>query len=193
MRIGVLSDTHIDNATTLPYRVTMMPLQVEEIFSGVDLILHAGDIFDRSVLDRLQAIAPVLAAKGDHDHFDTPDERVKDRHILEIEGLTIWLSHDFPLKWWGWVYDSAFDEKLVEALKPYGATAPSVIVFGHSHRAIVRSAPNLLLVNPGSPTLPKHERQLGTVGVITITSGVAMAELVQLKEQTQLESEGPTL
>jgi len=186
MRIGLLSDTHIAHATSLPH-------QLEEVFSGVDLILHAGDIFDPSVLDRLQAIAPVLAAEGDDDHFDTPDERVKDRHILEIEGLTIWLSHDFPLKWWGWVYNSEFDGELMEALEPYGATAPHVIVFGHSHRAIVRHAPNLLLVNPGSPTLPKHESRLGTVSVITINSGVATAEMVELEEQTQPKSEGSAL
>jgi len=167
MRIGLLSDTHIAHATSLPH-------QLEEVFSGVDLILHAGDIFDPSVLDRLQAIAPVLAAEGDDDHFDTPDERVKDRHILEIEGLTIWLSHDFPLKWWGWVYNSEFDGELMEALEPYGATAPHVI-------------------NPGSPTLPKHESRLGTVSVITITSGVATAEMVELEEQTQPKSEGSAL
>lgn len=186
MRIGVLSDTHIYNATMLPH-------QVEEIFSGVDLILHAGDICDPSVLDLLEGIAPVLVAEGDDDHFDAPDERVKDRHILEIEGLTIWLSHDFPLKWWNWVYSSEFDEILVEAIEQYGATAPHVIIFGHSHWAIVRHAPNLLLVNPGSPTLPKHENRLGTVSVITITSGVATAELVELEGQTQPKSEGPTL
>ena len=193
MRIGVLSDTHINDAEMLPHQVRMLPHQVAEIFSGVDLILHAGDICDPSVLDRLEGIAPVLAAEGDDDHFDAPDERVKYKHILEIEGLTIWLSHDFPLKWWGWVYDSAFDRQLMEALKPYGATAPHVIVFGHSHRAIIRHAPNLLLVNPGSPTLPKHENRLGTVSVITITSGVATAEMVELEEQTQPKPEGSTL
>ncbi len=181
MRIGVLSDTHIGDAEMLPHQVRMLPHQVEEIFSGVDLILHAGDICDPTVLDRLEGLAPVLAAEGDHDNLDTPDERVKDRHVLEVEGLTIWLCHDFPLKWWGFVYSSEFDGQLVEALEPYGAMAPHVIIFGHSHRAIVRHAPNLLLVNPGSPTLPKHEIGLGTIAVMSITSGTATAELVQLE------------
>ncbi len=187
MLIGLLSDTHVPDA------VLGLPSELNKAFQDVDLILHAGDIFNPSVLDRLEAIAPVLAATGDDDRFYTLDKRVKDSHILRIEGLTIWLSHDFPLKWWGWVYDSAFDGKLVEALKPYGATAPHVIVFGHSHRTIIRHAPNLLLINPGSPTLPKHENRLGTVSVITITSGVATAEMVELEEQTQPKPEGSTL
>jgi len=175
MRIGILSDTHVYNASMLPH-------QVEEVFSGLDLILHAGDIYDPSVLDRLEGIAPVLAAKGDDDRFDMSDERVKDRHVLELEGLTIWLSHDFPFEWWGFVYDSEFDGALVEALEPYGDTAPHVLVFGHSHRAIVRHAPNVLLVNPGSPTRPNHESGLGTVVVMSIASGTATAELVQLEQ-----------
>ncbi len=182
MRIGVLSDTHLDDAMMLPH-------QLEEVFSGVDLILHAGDIFNPSVLDRLEAIAPVLAAKGDDDRFYTLDnKRVKDSHILNIDGLTIWLSHDFPLKWWGFVYSSEFDRKLVKSMEAYGASAPHIIVFGHSHRAIVRNAPDLILVNPGSPTLPNHENELGTVGMITINSGVATAKIVELEEQSDHES-----
>ena len=61
MRIGILSDTHLYNASMLPH-------QVEEVFSDLDLILHAGDIYDPSVLDRLERIAPVLAAKGGSPH-----------------------------------------------------------------------------------------------------------------------------
>ncbi len=174
MRIGLLSDTHIPDAGTC------LPHQLEAAFSDVDLILHAGDIFDASVLDRLESIAPVLAARGDDDHFEEPDSRVKDRHVLKIEGLNIWLSHDFPFKWWGWVYDSANDSGLAEALRPYGPEAPDVVIFGHSHRAFTRRSASLLLVNPGSPTFPGYRQRLGTIGFLTIAPGTATAELVQL-------------
>lgn len=176
MRIGLISDTHISDAGIA------LPHQIEAAFSDVDLILHAGDIYDLSVLDRLETIAPVLAAKGDDDHFEQPDRRVKDGHVLEIEGLIIWLGHDFPLKWWGWVYSSAFDADLTEALKRHGPKAPHVVVFGHSHKATIRHAPDLLLVNPGSPTLPHYQQRLGTIGIINIASGAAKAELIQLEQ-----------
>lgn len=176
MRIGILSDTHIPDAgTPLPHGIVVA-------FSEVDLILHAGDIFDPSVLDRLEALAPVLAAKGDDDHFEEPDGRVKEGHVLDIEGLVLWLSHDFPLKWWGWVYSPAYDADLMKALKRLGRKAPDVVVFGHSHRAFTRRAPDLLLVNPGSPTLPGYQQRPGTVGVITIAEGSAAAELIQLEQ-----------
>ncbi len=57
MLIGLISDTHI------PWAVKELPPEVGEAFRGVDLILHAGDIYSHAVLDELERIAPVLAAK----------------------------------------------------------------------------------------------------------------------------------
>lgn len=45
MRIGVISDTHV------PVRARTLPGEVFEIFAGVDLILHAGDLITLDVLD----------------------------------------------------------------------------------------------------------------------------------------------
>jgi len=47
MRIGLLSDTHIPEARS------GLPPEVKKAFEGVDLILHAGDIYSLSVLDEL--------------------------------------------------------------------------------------------------------------------------------------------
>ena len=61
MRIGVVADTHVGEA--LPE----LPRRVLELLRGVDLILHAGDLTDRSVIRELSRIAPVHAVQGDHD------------------------------------------------------------------------------------------------------------------------------
>ena len=61
MRIGLLADTHI------PRDVKMLPPHVKVALDGVDLILHAGDIYLLTVLDELEAIAPVIAARGNGD------------------------------------------------------------------------------------------------------------------------------
>ena len=91
MRIGLLSDTHI------PVDASGLPPQLAEVFRDVDLILHAGDIYDLSVLDELERITPVLAAKGDDDSVDTlADQRVKHRHVLKLEEQTLWLIHYKP-------------------------------------------------------------------------------------------------
>ncbi len=61
MRIGLITDTHIPDAAG------ELPARIAEIFDGVDLILHAGDVYQSSVLDELERIAPVLVALGDDD------------------------------------------------------------------------------------------------------------------------------
>ncbi len=58
MRIGLLTDTH------LPSTIRELWPEVRAAFTGVDLILHSGDIVTPGVLDWLEDIAPTLAAKG---------------------------------------------------------------------------------------------------------------------------------
>ena len=57
MRIGVISDTHTPGAAKEP------PSEIVQAFEGVDLILHAGDIYIASCLDWLERIAPVMAVE----------------------------------------------------------------------------------------------------------------------------------
>ncbi len=58
MRVGVLSDTHV------PAIVGALPAVIQDIFKGVDLILHAGDLSVPEVIDWLERLAPVLAVSG---------------------------------------------------------------------------------------------------------------------------------
>ena len=68
MLIGLLSDTHVRLPGTRVELSTLtteeLPIQIRDAFSGVDLILHAGDIYSLPVLDKLETVAPVLAAEG---------------------------------------------------------------------------------------------------------------------------------
>lgn len=165
MRLGLLSDTHI------PEVAKELPLEVREAFRGVDLILHAGDIYIPSVLDELECIAPVLAARGDDDYASTlMDKRVKDKHILRLEGRTLWLVHQRPYVYtWG------------QGKPPTGQdNSPDIIVFGHEHQTIVQQAYDVLFVNPGSPTFLHYIRGLGTVGILDINSGKVEAHILQL-------------
>jgi len=86
VRIGVVADTHVGEL--LPE----LPGEVCEALAGVDLILHAGDIVDPSVLDILRAVAPVVAVRGNHDrrrgHRDLPQDV-----LVRVGGLRIGLTH----------------------------------------------------------------------------------------------------
>ncbi|MFC2012030.1 metallophosphoesterase family protein [Chloroflexota bacterium] len=171
MRIGLISDTHI------PEVAEGIPTQVMDAFRGVDLILHAGDIFAVYVLDELERIAPVLAALGDDDYAGISN-RVKARHVLELEGQTLWLVHISPRY--------LADHSWLEASYPVdydrvGDGGPDIIVCGHEHHAIVDRFDGILYINPGSPTLLDYRKGLGTVGILELDSGKADVSIVQLE------------
>ena len=157
MRIGLISDTHI------PDHAKELPAQLKEVFDGVDLILHAGDVYDVAVLDELERIAPILVAEGDDDSEVLSDSRVKKEQILTVDGVTIWLIHEKPQSWY------------------QNKQRPDVIVYGHTHRAKVEDARGRLLISPGSPTFPHYKTELGTVAILTVNSGKAEVEIVQLQ------------
>lgn len=169
MRIGLLADTHI------PVDATELPPQIAEVFRDLDLILHAGDIYDLSVLDELERIAPVLAAKGDDDSESTLlDPRVKQRQVLRLEGQTLWLVHFKPF------YYPTGPRRAGGSTAPKEDDPPDIIVYGHEHCPIVRRPMGVLFVNPGSSTFPDYQARLGTVGILEVNSGEARVDIVQL-------------
>jgi len=165
MLIGLISDTHI------PDHAKKLPEQLKEVFRGVDLILHGGDIYSPSVLNELERIAPVLAAEGDDDPtYTINDVRVKRKHTINIDGVTIWLMHKKPQPL------PPFSKEV-----PWLDEPPGVIVFGHTHKATLEKHQGILHVNPGSPTFPSYNLKLGTVGLLTVNSGRVEAEIIQLQ------------
>ncbi len=169
MRIGLISDTHI------PHDAKELPPKLKYIFSGVDLILHGGDVCESSVLNELSAIAPVLAARGDGDVGSiVGDDRVKEEHILSIEGLTLWLIHTYRYDDW-----SAY-EREGKAVWHRSDPPPDVLVHGHTHQAAIARRSPMLRVTPGSATFPRYENVLGTVGFLTLESGEVEARIIEL-------------
>jgi uncharacterized protein len=167
MRIGLVADTHI------PRDVKGLPPHIKEAFKGVDLILHAGDIYIPGVLDELATIAPVLAARGNGDWAFPEDSRVKDCHIFDAGGFRIGLIHatilaELPRRHIDGVMKSEFGGPV------------DVIVFGDTHIASIEKYEGVLLINPGSPTLPNGLFELGTVALSEINIGEIKARIVQL-------------
>ena len=193
MRIGLISDTHI------PYDSEEIPPQVKMLFKVVDLILHAGDIYLSSVLDELEEIAPVLAARGDDDS-NLVNGRVKEKHVLDFDGFSLWLIHIFPylslhsLQSYSYsssrtlhsfLYGSSpapseqeIEEALGEIIKR--ENVPDILVFGDTHRASLHRVEGCLFINPGSATFPDYRHELGSVAILTISPGKAEADIIQL-------------
>jgi hypothetical protein len=177
MLIGLISDSHI------AWPQQSWPSQIKEKLRGVDLILHAGDIWIPWVLDELETVAPVLAAQGDDDLEEDigNDKRLSKRQILNYEGVSLWVQHIKPR--YGQIdpsyqvnYYNTFNRHFQEDV----GTPPDVIIFGHTHYAEIEQFKSTLLINPGSPTMPNYMPQLGTVGLLTLKDGKVDAKIIPL-------------
>jgi putative phosphoesterase len=150
--IGLVSDTHG------VVREGLFPA-----LSGVSFILHAGDVGGGGVLEALQRIAPVQAVSG---NVDADDPRLAPQIQTDAGGLSIHVSHGHEL---GTPDPAAL-------LAHYSA---DVLVFGHTHRALVHRAGTRLVVNPGSAG-PKRFKTIPSIARMSIEFGRAEIEIVEL-------------
>ncbi|HEX5474838.1 MAG TPA: metallophosphoesterase family protein [Vicinamibacterales bacterium] len=152
MRIGLVSDTH-----------SLVRPELFAALEGVALILHAGDVGGREVLDELRVIAPVMAVYG---NVDPPGAPGLDAQIeLTLERTRIHVSHGHEL-------GSPTPQTL---LARYDA---DVIVYGHTHQALIERAGARLVVNPGAAG-PRRFHLQPSVAILTIGAQAA-AELIFL-------------
>jgi putative phosphoesterase len=178
-RIGVISDTHI------PGPIPELWDEVRTAFKGVDLILHGGDITASRVLDWLEQIAPVLAAKGNNDKH-VSDPRVKDKQFLEIEGVSIGMVHTLETYGAGWTLDQAIN--FYVGPPPW----PQIIISGDTHVEGVSYHNGTMLLNPGSPTLPRNKSaRKGHVALLEIVNGQSKAEIIDLTTLASGNGAGP--
>ena len=184
MRIGLIADTHI------PGGATEVPSNIVKAFKGVDLILHAGNIYTPPVLDWLERIAPVKAAgSADRDRQCHGDPRVAEMQVLEVEGQTIGVTHDLMVPGFGGyvfpgVLTNNFHYDGSRPLIPDGmfGKAVDIVVFGHTCTSLVEEYGGTLLINPGSPTWRNQLVKIGTVAVLEVTRQGRQVEVIDLAE-----------
>ena len=172
-RIGLIADTHIPEA-----RATLWP-QVYEAFAGVDRIFHGGDVHDLALLDELEKVAPVYCARGNGEDgsggrpIQPEDPRVKYVWSMEIESLTVGLTHYVPVE------DGPPGLTLDKFVARYWPEKrPDVIISGDSHTELIAEVDGILCVNPGSPTYPhNYDTQYGTIGFLELDDGKADASV----------------
>jgi uncharacterized protein len=59
-----------------------------------DHILHAGDVGSPEILERLAAIAPVTAVRGNVDN-DAWARKLPETEVVEFGGVSIYVLHDW--------------------------------------------------------------------------------------------------
>ena len=176
MRIGLISDTHIPEAAP-----ELWP-EAYAAMEGCDAILHAGDIYDISVVDRLDEIAPTWAARGNGDDGSSGRDVQPDHPLLAnawahtFGGIRVGLTHHLP------VPELSFYSVADAIERHFGADEQlDVCVYGDTHVHRIDTLSDVLCVNPGSPTFPRNlSAQFGTIGYLDIVDGVATPSLWQL-------------
>ena len=138
--------------------------EVLRAFEGVDLIVHAGDVGNRAVLDALAAIARVEAVYGNVD--DPHDPSLARERTLAAGGLTLHVSHGHELG----------RPTPALALARY---AGDVVIFGHMHRAIVARESGRIGMNPGAAG-PRRFDVRPSVARLAIAGGAADVEIIWL-------------
>lgn len=154
MRIGLISDTH-----------GRLRSEVFGLFRGVERILHAGDIGSPQLLIDLEAIAPVTAVWGNTDGFDVR-EQVPEIARLDLNSRRTVLVHGHQL---GMPKPDSLRAAYPDA---------DIIVFGHTHRALVDEDGGVVVVNPGSAGAARFGRA-PSVAILTVAEEVDV-ELVEL-------------
>jgi len=119
--IGLISDTH-----------GLLRGEALRALRGSELIVHAGDVGEPEIMDRLRELAPVVAVRGNVDTAEWA-QVLPVSAVAEAGAIRIYVLHDVK----------ALD------LDPVAAGF-QVVVSGHSHRFGRDERSGVLYINPGS-------------------------------------------
>ena len=122
MKVGVISDTH----------GLLRPAAIDAL-TGVEQILHAGDIGDGQVLEQLSQLAPVTAVRGNVDVGHPWAAELPDRVELQLINWRVLLLHDS---------NQASRDSLLGQI--------DLVISGHSHQPLWQQDERISWLNPGS-------------------------------------------
>jgi putative phosphoesterase len=152
VEIAVISDTH------MPRGDRRLPNGCIERLRAADLIIHAGDLVELSVLHELQTCGRVVAVHGNVDAAAVR-AALPATAIVEVEGTRIAVVHD----------GGATRGRLARLRARFPEA--DAIVFGHSHMPLHEQDDNgFQIFNPGSPT-ERRRAPARTMGIARTRAG----------------------
>lgn len=148
--IGILSDTH-----------GLVRPEVETALLGCQQILHAGDIGDNGVLDRLKRIAPVVAVRGNMD-YGSWSNALPLNEMLDVGGIFFYLLHN--------LHDLDLEPS---------AAGIHVVVSGHTHQPELIQKDGVIYLNPGSAGHRRYNYPL-SIARVRIENGMAIPRIIEI-------------
>jgi len=175
MKIGVIADTHGD---LVGWRTVM-----EKIFSDVDMIIHAGDLFNYGprnpvpegfapgdLVQEMNSLEiPLVVVRGNCD--SEVDDSVVNFPVqspfalVQLGSLRIVVNHG----------DKLSDEEKLNLAKRWRA---NIFISAHTHRPKLAREGDVVFLNPGSPSLPKESP---TVALVEDTDGEVEIKIIDVE------------
>ena len=150
--LGVISDTH-----------GLLRPEALDALRGSELIIHAGDVGQSEILERLRKIAPVVAVRGNVDTAPWAEE-LPETNTVEVVGHLIFVLHD----------------RSQLAVHPAHAGFAAV-VFGHSHKPLAEVQNGVLFLNPGSAG-PRRFRLPISIARLRVSPMGLQPEIIELHQ-----------
>jgi len=152
MKIGVISDTHLDNFSE------HLGERILKHFKDVDMILHAGDVVELSVLDFF-ADKEVKLVAGNMDSWEIK-QSAPIKQVIQSEGDKLGLIH-------GWGSPVGIEDRILKEFDDI-----DLLVYGHTHNAASFTKSGVQFFNPGSPT-DKRFATKNTIGILNIGNQIS--------------------
>jgi putative phosphoesterase len=152
-RIGVISDTH-----------GLLRPEAASKLRGCDLIVHAGDIGNPSVLEDLRQIAEVVAVRGNVDTGHWADDLPEIEYVT-VDDKQLCVVHNIEML----------------DLDPVAAGL-NIVVYGHSHKPAVDWKDGVLYLNPGSIG-PRRFRLPVSMAFLRVEPECVAPEIVSLEDE----------
>ena len=148
--VGVISDTH-----------GLLRPEARDALSGVDHIIHAGDIGSPAVVEQLKQIATLTVIRGNNDQEAWAHD-IPETTTVKLDDHRIYVLHS--------IADLDFDPEVHQI---------DVVISGHSHKPVIRESQGVLYLNPGSAG-PRRFSLPITVAKLFLSVDTVRAEIVTL-------------
>jgi uncharacterized protein len=152
MKIGVISDTHLERPTPL------LKIVADRYFKHVDMVFHAGDIHTPEVLEAFKGKKCHIVA-GNRDQ-PIIKENFPAAELIKVEGFRIGLTH-------GWGFPFGLEKRAASLFEDIDC-----LVFGHSHWPVNHRRGGLLFFNPGAFTGGIFSLWRKTVGILNLEKDI---------------------
>lgn len=168
--LAVISDTHVGD------RMHDMPTELLEHLTELnpDVILHAGDVSFRRILDQLAEIAPVHAVQGNRDWM--MGHQLPNSLQFTFNGMHLTLSHghinilqyllDFLVYFFkGYTLTHTRYQENLGRLFPKA----DIIIYGHTHYQMDEIMGGQHFFNPGAVFPDRHNQHNPQYGILRIS------------------------